>query len=45
MSRWVEKNMGWGSVLAAAVLLPGGSLLLAWAIYRRCFPKTTGRKL
>ena len=29
------------AVVVAALLLPGGFLILAWAIYRRCFPLAT----
>jgi hypothetical protein len=31
----------WGAI-AAALLLPGGSLLLAWALYRRFARQGTG---
>lgn len=35
MERWNLGNLSLGSALAAALLLPGGILLLAWVLYRR----------
>ena len=34
MRGWGGGIMEWGGVLVAALLLPGGFLLLAWALYR-----------
>ena len=32
--RCVDKNAGLGALLFAGLVLPGGSVLIAWAIYR-----------
>jgi hypothetical protein len=37
MRRWGGMIVGWGGIIAAAVLLPGGLPLLAWALYRKRF--------
>lgn len=40
MRAWDLRNVNLG-VIVAALLLPGGFLILAWAVYRRCFPRAT----
>jgi len=44
MGKWGRMSWGLAGVLLAALLLPGGFLLLAWTLYRRRFPQTTGGK-
>lgn len=43
MERWNVGNMGLGSAVVAALLLPGGILLLAWFLYRRYWSRLAGR--
>ncbi|MBI3044620.1 MAG: distant relative of cell wall-associated hydrolase [Betaproteobacteria bacterium] len=43
MERWNLGNMGPGSALVAALLLPGGILLFAWVLYRRYGCRLAGR--
>ncbi|HET9403284.1 MAG TPA: distant relative of cell wall-associated hydrolase [Burkholderiales bacterium] len=43
MERWNLGNMGLGSTVVAALLLPGGILLLAWVLYRRYGSRLAGR--
>jgi hypothetical protein len=44
MSRLVSSIKGPLGVLIAALLLPGGSLLLVWALYRKFAGKPVERK-
>lgn len=43
MERWNLGNMGLGSAIVAALLLPGGILLLAWVLFRRYGSRLAGR--
>lgn len=44
MSRWGSSIKGPLLVLIAALLLPGGFLLLAWALYRKFLSQPVERK-
>ncbi|MGH8632520.1 MAG: hypothetical protein ACRET7_00130 [Burkholderiales bacterium] len=43
MRRWNSVIAGPLGVLVAALLLPGGSLILAWALYRWCSRRLAAR--